>query len=146
MNTYTRNMNPENPGFAGSAAANGKISFAGFAAKITLLILLIFFAVYAQMYLRAEIERLNKRAVAIQASINQRNMQCTNLRNQREALTSWDHISSRITRYRLGLRAASPRQITRLTVNGGRGSQRTVQAVRSGNSSSGMHAYARIDR
>ena len=77
MNTYTRSMTPE--AADRTSSAGGKMKFAGFAGRISLLILLIFFAISAQMHLRVEIERLNKRAMQIRMEISELNVQCTNL-------------------------------------------------------------------
>ena len=147
MNTYTRNMNPENQEFGKVQSENGKMTFAGFAAKISLLILLIFFAVYAQMYLRAGIERLNKQALTLQAHINQTNVKCTNLRNRREQLTSWENIHTKISHYRLGLREANHRQIARIPLDSQRTVRKNQPQVRTAESDQARpRSYARVER
>ncbi|MBO4646636.1 MAG: hypothetical protein J5806_00590 [Lentisphaeria bacterium] len=147
MNTYTRNMNQENQEFGKAAAENGKMTFAGFAAKISLLILLIFFAVYAQMYLRAGIERMNKQALAIQAHINQTKVKCTNLRNHREQLTSWENIQTKISQYRLGLRAANHRQVAHIPLDSQRTVRKNQPQVRTAERDSARpRSYARVER
>ena len=147
MNTYTRNMNQESREFGKAASESGKMTFAGFAIKISLLILLIFFAVYVQMYLRAGIERLNKQALAIQTHINQTNVKCTNLRNRREQLTSWENVHSKISQYRLGLREANHRQVARIPLDSLRTPRKNQRIVRSAERDSGRpRTYARIER
>lgn len=127
MNSYTRNMNLETAEQRNTA--DGKMRFAGFAAGISVLILLIFFAISAQMHLRAEIERLNKRTTQIQSDIGRLNVQCTNLRNRREKLTGWKNVNSKIQRYRLGLRDAEHRQISYIRILPPRGLRRTLRPV-----------------
>ena len=128
MNTYTRNVNPDMQDANRSAAA-GRMKIAGFAARISVLILLIFFAISAQMHLRAEIERLNKRAARIQLNIQQLNVQCTNLRNRKETLTGWKNIHSKIRHYRLGLREADHRQISYISLENPRAVRKTLLPV-----------------
>ena len=144
MNSYTRNMNPE----AGERKdpAAGKMKFAGFAAGISSLILLIFFAISAQMHLRAEIERLNKRATQIRSDISRLNVQCTNLRNRREKLTGWQNINSKIRRYRLGLRDAEHRQISYIRIRPPRELGRTLRPVASRSMKKRPAEYARSGR
>ena len=149
MNTYTRNMNPEIQEYGKDPSANGKMTFAGFAAKISLLILMIFFAVYAQMYLRAGIERLNKQAITIQAHINQTNVKCTNLRNRREQLTSWENIHARISHYRLGLREANHRQVARISPESLQMPRKNLRPIRrqtAERDSARPRTYARLER
>ena len=147
MNTYTRNMNPEIQEFEKEQSAKGRLTFAGFAIKISLLILLIFFAIYAQMYLRAGIERLNKQALAIQAHINQTNVKCTHLRNRREELTSWENIQTKISHYRLGLRAANHRQVAHIPLDSIRTPRKDQRKVRTAERDSARpRTYARVER
>ena len=147
MNNYTRNMDPEIREFGNGRAANGRLTFAGFAVKISLLILLIFFAVYTQMYLRAGIERMNKQALAIQAHINQTNVKCTNLRNRREQLTSWENIHAKLSHYRLGLREANHRQVARIPLDSQRTIRKNQPQVRTAERDSARpRSYARIER
>lgn len=127
MNTYTRNTIPESADRNHSAEA--KMRFAGFAARVSLLILLIFFAISAQMHLRVEIERLNKQAMLVRMEISELNVKCTNLRNKKEKLTNWENIHARIQNYRLGLRDAEHRQITRISLQDPRGVSRTLRTA-----------------
>jgi len=128
MNTYTRSMTQESADR--SNAGEGKIKVAGFAARISLLILLIFFSISAQMHLRVEIERLNKQATKIRMEISELNVKCTNLRNRKEKLTSWDNIHARIRNYRLGLRDADHLQISYISLQEPRGISRTLRPAK----------------
>lgn len=128
MNTYTRSMAQETA--ERNNAAEGKMKFAGFAARISLLILLIFFAISAQMHLRVEIERMNKQAAKIRMEINELNVKCTNLRNRKEKLTGWENIHARIQKYRLGLRDADHLQISYISLSAPRGVSRTLRPVK----------------
>lgn len=145
MNTYTRNMNPGSQN-ADRTAAAGRMRFACFAARISLLILLIFFAIATQMHLRAEIERLNKRAARIQSNIHQLNVQCTNLRNRKETLTGWTNIHSKIRRYHLGLREADHRQISYITLEIPRAVRKTLRPVQAERRLKKLQEYAHSDR
>ena len=106
-----------------------RVRLAGFAARISGMILLIFIAIAAQMHLRVEIERMNKRATEIRAEISLLNVQCTNLRNRKEKLTSWQNIHNRIERYGLGLREAEHHQITYITLETPRAVRKTLRPV-----------------
>ena len=129
MNTYTRNFNAESSleNHSGQVIRTG---FAGFAVRISLLLLLIFSAIAAQMHLRVSIERLNKHATRIQSEIRQLNVQYTNLRNKKETLTSWPNIHAKIRQYRLELREADHRQISYITLDSPRGVSRTLRPSR----------------
>ena len=128
MNSYTRNMNQEAEERKNSSGGQ-KMKAAGFAGRISALILLIFLAISAQMHLRAEIERLNKRATQVQLEIGRLNVQCTNLRNRKEKLTGWKNVNSKIRRYRLGLRDAEHRQISYIRIQPPRDLGRTLRPV-----------------
>ena len=142
MNTYTRDMTQENRGTAMGALAGKRSGFVGFAARVSLFMLLIFFAISAQMHLRAEIERLNKQAMEIQQSIHMLNVQCTNLRNKRERLTDRQNIQAKIQRYRLGLRDADYRQISYITLEAPRGVRKTLRPVQARDSVKKTAEYA----
>ena len=144
MNSYTRNMNLEAEERKNSAGAKKKIGM--LAVGISTLILLIFFAISAQMHLRAEIERLNKRAMVIQSEIGQLNVQYTNLRNRKEKLTRWQNVSSQIQRYRLGLRDADHRQISYITIQPPRGISKELRPVVSQNMEKRPAEYASTGR
>lgn len=128
MNTYTRSIAPDTA--ERNNTAEGKMKFAGFAARISLLILLIFFAIAAQMHLRVEIERMNKQATKIRMEISELNVKCTNLRNRKEKLTGWENIHARIQKYRLGLRDADHLQISYISLSAPRGVSRTLRPVK----------------
>ena len=142
MNAYTRNQNTEE--LNREKMQGSRIKLAGFAAKISGLIVMIFIAIAAQMHLRVEIERLNKRSTEIRAEISQLNVQCTNLRNRKEKLTSWQHIQSRIHNYRLGLREADHRQISYITLEPPRAVRKTLRPAQSGSRSRTGETYASI--
>lgn len=144
MNTYARNLNPETVKI--NKNQEGRIKFAGFAAKVSFLILLIFFAIAAQMHLRAEIERLNKRATGMQAKISQLNVQCTNLRNRKEMLTGWQHIQSRIRHFHLKLRQADHRQVSHISLDLPRSARRNFRTVQDSGERGYRRAYARSER
>lgn len=127
MNAYTRNQGTEVISQDKMQAKRARL--AGFAARISGMILLIFIAIAAQMHLRVEIERMNKRASEIRAEISLLNVQCTNLRNRKEKLTSWQNIHSRIERYGLGLREAEHHQITYITLEPPRAVRKTLRPV-----------------
>ena len=127
MNTYTRNQTIE--GVSGEKLQSSRVKLAGFAAKISGMIVMIFIAIAVQMHLRVEIERMNKRASEIRAEISLLNVQCTNLRNRKEKLTSWQNIHNRIERYGLGLREAEHHQITYITLETPRAVRKTLRPV-----------------
>ena len=127
MNHYTRNMNPA--GLEQQEHQSGKSKIAGFAARISLLILMIFFAIAAQMHLRVEIERLNKRVSELQGKIAQLNVQCKNERNRKEMLTGWQNIQAKIRKHRLNLRDAESRQISYLELDAPRSFRRSIQTA-----------------
>lgn len=115
MNIYTRNLSTENLGTGGTAAGS-RFHIAGTAARICLLILLIFGAIAGQVHLRAEIERLNKEATQIRRDIHDLNVLYTNARNKREELTGWKNVQAKIKHYKLGLRSREYRQVSKLDV------------------------------
>ena len=127
MNAYTRNQNTE--GVSREKLQSSRVKLAGFAAKISGMIVMIFIAIAAQMHLRVEIERMNKRATEIRTEISLLNVQCTNLRNRKEKLTSWQHIQTRIQHYRLGLREAEHNQIAYITLDPPRAVRKTLRPV-----------------
>jgi len=127
MNAYTRNQNTE--GISRDKLQDKRARLAGFAARISGMIVLIFIAIAAQMHLRVEIERMNKRATEIRAEISLLNVQCTNLRNRKEKLTSWQNIQNRIHRYGLGLREAEHHQISYITLDAPRAVRKTLRPV-----------------
>ena len=141
MNAYTRNQNAE--GINSEKVQGSRIRLAGFAAKVSGLIVMIFIAIAAQMHLRVEIERMNKRSSEIQAEISQLNVQCTNLRNHKDRLTSWQHIQTRIHNYRLGLREADHRQITYITLEPPRAVRKTLRPAQSGRTTA-KETYASV--
>ena len=143
MNHYTRNMNPTGREQQDSRTEKSKI--AGFAARISLLILMIFFAIAGQMHLRVEIERLNKRISELQGKIAQLNVQCKNERNRKEMLTGWQNIQAKISKHRLNLRAAEHRQVSYIELGAPRSfrrSIRTAQMERAGSRTG--QSYARV--
>ena len=142
MNAYSRNQNSE--GINNEKLQGNRIKLAGFAAKISGLIVMIFIAIAAQMHLRVEIERLNKRSSEIRMEIGQLNVQCTNLRNRKERLTSWQHIQTRIKNYRLGLREADHRQISYITLEPPRAVRKTLRPAQSGSRSNSKETYAAV--
>ena len=147
MNTYTRNLNTENPGSGSDPVRGIRIGLTGFAARISLILLLIFFAIAGQMHLRAEIERLNKQASRIQVEINQLNVQCTHVRNRKESLTGWNHIREKIHRYRLGLRDADHRQVSTISLRPGAVRKTLLPVVQSGGRAAGKRQeYAHSGR
>ena len=127
MNHYTKNMNPGS--MEPQNHQSGKSTIAGFAARISLLILMIFFAISAQMHLRVEIERLNKRVSELQDKIAQLNVQCKNERNRKEMLTGWQNIQAKIKRHRLNLRAAESSQVSYLELGTPRSFHRSIQTA-----------------
>ena len=127
MNHYTRNMNPA--GQEQQERQSGKSTIAGFAARISLLILMIFFAIAAQMHLRVEIERLNKRISQLQEKIAELNVQCKNERNRKEMLTGWQNIQTKIRKHRLNLRAAASSQVSYLELGAPRSFRRSIQTA-----------------
>ena len=143
MNHYTRNMNPA--GREQQELQSEKRKIAGFAARISLLILMIFFAIAAQMHLRVEIERLNKRISQLQDKIAELNVQCKNERNRKEMLTGWQNIHAKIRKHRLNLRDAEPRQISYLELRAPRSFRRSFQTVQSEKPrSTARQTYARV--
>ncbi|MBQ9338565.1 MAG: hypothetical protein IJS14_14840 [Lentisphaeria bacterium] len=130
MNIYTRNLSTENLGPAGSAPAGNRFHGAWTAAKICLLIVMIFGAIAAQVHLRAKIERLNKEGTKIRKEINELNILYTNARNKRAMLTSWENIQVQIKRHKLGLRSREYRQVSRLEINTPRRPNKTLRPVR----------------
>ena len=130
MNIYTRNLSTENLGSGGSAAGS-RFRSAGTAARVCLLIVMIFGAIAGQVHLRAEIERLNKEAAKIRKEINELNVLYTNIRNKREELTGWSSVQAKIKHYRLGLRSREYRQVSRLDVTPVRPIRRTLQTAQS---------------
>ena len=128
MNIYTRNLSTENLG-AGGTAAGSRSHIAGTAAKICLLLLMIFFAIAGQVHLRAEIERLNKEATRIRKDIHELNVLYTNARNKREELTGWGNVQVKIKQYKLGLRSREYRQVSKLDVTPVRPLRRTLQTA-----------------
>ena len=143
MNHYTRNMSPA--GTEQQKRQSEKSQIAGFAARVSLLILLIFFAIAAQMHLRVEIERLNKRISQLQEKIAELNVQCKNERNRKEMLTGWQNIHAKIRKHRLHLRDAEPRQISYLELRAPRSFRRSFQTVQSEkHRSPAGQAYARV--
>ena len=142
MNAYTRNQNTD--GVSQEKQQGSRIRLAGFAARISGLIVMIFIAIAAQMHLRVEIERLNKRATEIRAEISQLNVQCTNLRNRKERLTSWKNIQARIQRYRLGLREADHRQVSYITLEPPRAVRKTLRPAQTGKETRGRQVFASV--
>ena len=140
MNTYTRNLSQEGSGR--EQQQSSRIKLAGFAAKISGLIVMIFIAVAVQMHLRVEIERLNKRATEIRSEISQINVQCTNLRNRKEMLTGWQNIQSKIQHYRLGLREADHRQVSYIALEAPRAVRKTLRPVQTAERRHDRHIYA----
>ena len=127
MNAYTRNQNTE--GVDREKLQSSRVKLAGFAAKISGMIVMIFIAIAAQMHLRVEIERMNKRTAEIRTEIGLLNVQCKNLRNRKEKLTSWQHIQTRIQHYKLGLREADHNQIAYITLEPPRAARKTLRPV-----------------
>ena len=146
MNAYTRNQGTEV--ISREKMQNKRAKLAGFAAKVSGMILLIFIAIAVQMHLRVEIERMNKRATEIRTEISLLNVQCTNLRNRKEKLTSWQHIQTRIQHYRLGLREAEHNQIAYITLEPPRAARKTLRPVQKTvkNLSRGKQIYAQSIR
>ena len=140
MNTYTRNLSQEGAGR--EQQQSSRIKLAGFAAKISGLIVMIFIAVAVQMHLRVEIERLNKRATEIRSEISQINVQCTNLRNRKEMLTGWQNIQSKIQHYRLGLREADHRQVSYIALEAPRAVRKTLRPVQTAERKHDKRSYA----
>ena len=128
MNIYTRNLSTENLG-SGGPAAGSRFHIAGTAARICLLLLMIFFAIAGQVHLRAEIEKLNKEATKIRKEIHELNVLYTNARNKREELTGWGNVQAKIKQYKLGLRSREYRQVSKLEVTPVRPLRRTLQTV-----------------
>ena len=127
MNAYTRNQGTEV--ISRDKMQDKRVKLAGFAARISGMILLIFLAIATQMHLRVEIERMNKRATEIRAEISLLNVQCTNLRNRKEKLTSWRDIQAKIQHYKLGLREAEHNQIAYITLEPPRAVRKTLRPV-----------------
>lgn len=148
MNAYTRNQNTE--GVSQEKLQSSRVKLAGFAARISGMIVLIFIAIAAQMHLRVEIERMNKRSTEIRAEISMLNVQCTNLRNRKEKLTSWQNIQNRIQNYGLGLREAEHNQISYITLEPPRAVRKTLRPVqktaRRGDANRGKQIYAQSTR
>ena len=140
MNTYTRNLSQEGSGR--EQQQSSRIKLAGFAAKVSGLIVMIFIAVAVQMHLRVEIERLNKRATEIRSEISQINVQCTNLRNRKEKLTGWQNIQSKIKDYRLGLREADHRQVSYIALEAPRAVRKTLRPVQTAERKHDRNIYA----
>ena len=146
MNAYTRNQNTE--GVNREKLQSSRVKLAGFAAKISGMIVMIFIAIAAQMHLRVEIERMNKRNAEIRSEISLLNVQCTNLRNRKEKLTSWQHIQNRIQHYKLGLREAEHNQIAYITLEPPRAVRKTLRPAQktAKNLTRGKQIYAQSTR
>ena len=144
MNAYTRNQGTEVISQDKMQAKRARL--AGFAARISGMILLIFIAIAAQMHLRVEIERMNKRATEIRAEISLLNVQCTNLRNRKEMLTGWQNIQTKIQSYRLGLREADHRQVSYITLEAPRAVRKTLRPVQVESGIRNRPAYAHSAR
>ena len=139
MNSYTRNLSTESLSSGGNGTTGSRFHSAGTAARICLLILLIFGAIAAQVHLRAEIERLNKEATRIRKEISELNVLYTNVRNKREMLTGWENVQTQIKRHRLGLRSREYRQVSRLQFATPRKLNKTLRPVQADNSSAPRH-------
>ena len=82
-----------------------------FVLKVSFMIALIFLAGTARIHFNEKTERLGREAVRIKAQLHRLELEKTNLRNRKEELSSWQHISSRIEAFHLALRPASPTQV-----------------------------------
>ena len=112
MNTYTKNLQ-NNPVPQTDPVREAKPENA-FVRGIFLLgcICVIFFCAIALLvFLTARIERMNKTASRIQQQIREYEIQCYHLRNRKAALTTMNHVSSKVREYGLKLRVADYRQI-----------------------------------
>ncbi len=111
MKSYTKNTQQQFTPLNRNSKNPGRTWIMPFVLKVSFMIALIFLAVTARIHFNEKTERLGREAVRIKAQLHRLELEKTNLRNRKEELSSWQHISSRIEAFHLALRPASPTQV-----------------------------------
>lgn len=113
MNQFTKNMKP-------SLSADRKPRrqsspwFLRWILATAVIVLSVFSAVCARIYLRSETENLNRRSARLDILIQNEMCALENLKSQKEALCSRTNIRRKLTEHRLELRPRQPDQVAYL--------------------------------
>ena len=109
MNNFTKKNLPSNDG--PGAERTGTPWVAGLICNMALIMVIIFGAFFARVYLNDKTEQLAREKIRITEEIQEKRTEIRTLIAKRETLRSWDNINAKIRQYNLALRAVNPSQV-----------------------------------
>ena len=109
MNNFTKKNLPSNDG--PGAERTGTPWVAGLICNMALIMVIIFGAFFARVYLNDKTEQLAAEKSRISKQIEDHKKEIKTLELRLAELKSWENISSKIRQYNLALRAVNPSQV-----------------------------------
>lgn len=115
MNTFTKSLRPLESKKK-IKIANGKSFFVPLAFKLVVFAAMFFGIITYRIYLNEKAEELNREAASIKLKIHKLNREIANLKIEKERLSSWSYVGTKIKDYNLCLRPAVPDQVRAITI------------------------------